>query len=181
MGRRRLIPFRTAAWIWLAGATAYLGCEAIAAATHPGYNGSLFLVGAISASRSLPVLGWAGWSFVLAVSANAVGNVLVGLFRSGVSAHTVGAGLAIVGGNVAVIIAGLGSRRVGASSGYRGASIVVGAVGLACLLALITDGANGTRVLPVGVVERGSVYSIVVWEIMTGVAILLRIRRADRR
>ena len=147
----------------------------------PRVHGSLFLVGAISASRSLPVLGWAGWSFVLAVSANAVGNVLVGLFRSGVSAHTVGAGLAIVGGNVAVIIAGLGSRRVGASSGYRGASIVVGAVGLACLLALITDGANGTRVLPVGVVERGSVYSIVVWEIMTGVAILLRIRRADRR
>jgi hypothetical membrane protein len=196
MGR---LGVRTAAWVWLAGAAVYLVCEAIAVASHPGYSyvsdyisdlgasrvmnygafmlhGSLFLVGAIIAIRSLPVLGWAGWSFVLAAAANAVGNVLVSLFRSGVSAHTVGAGLAIVGGNVALIIAGLGGRQVGASWGYRKASLVLGVIGIASLLTLIIDGANGTRVLPVGVVERGSVYSIIVWEIMTGVAILSRRR-----
>jgi hypothetical membrane protein len=113
---------------------------------------------------------------VLAASANAIGNILIGAFRSGVPAHVVGAGLAIVGGNVAVIIAGFGSRRIGASLAYRVASVIIGAVGIVCLLALIIDGANGSRLLPVGAVERGSVYTIIVWEIVTGV-VLLRSRR----
>jgi hypothetical protein len=82
--------------------------------------------------------------------------------------------MAIFGGNVAVIIAGLGSRRLGASRGYRLASVAIGAVGLACLLALIIDGANGVRVLPVGLVERGAVYSIIGWEIVTGLTIVSR-------
>ena len=116
---------------------------------------------------------------MLAAAVNAIGNVLVGTFRSGgveVSDashwHVIGAGMAIVGGNVAVIIAGLGSRRLGAPRTYGVVSIVIGVVGLACLLALIIDGANGARVLPVGVVERGSVYSIIAWEIMTGALVL---------
>jgi hypothetical membrane protein len=195
------IGARAAAVIWLVGATAYVVSEAIAAASLPGYSyvadyisdlgaaavmnigafmlhGSLFLVGAIVIARSCPTLGWAGWSFVLAAAANAIGNVLVGTFRSGtpltadhVNWHAIGAGLAIVGGNIAVIIAGLGSRRIGTPRSYRLASVVIGLVGIACLLALIIDGANGSRLLPVGAVERGSVYSIVVWEIITGVAI----------
>lgn len=195
---------RTAAWIWLAGAAVYLLSEAIAAASFPGYSyvadyisdlgaaavmnigafvlhGSLFLVGAIVISRSCPTLGWGGWSFVAAAAANAIGNILVGTFRSGspstagdVNSHAIGAGMAIVGGNIAVIIAGLGSRRIGASRSYRVASVVIGVVGIACLLTLIIDGAYGSRVLPVGAVERGSVYSIIVWEIMTGAAILRR-------
>lgn len=135
-------------------------------------HGSLFFVGALVISRAIPSMGWAGWGFVLAAAANAAGNVLVGAFRSGVPAHVIGAGLAIVGGNVAVIIAGFGSARVGASPTYRRASITIGIVGLGCLLALIIDGANGSRLLQVGIEERGSVYSIIVWEIMTGVAAL---------
>ena len=79
-----------------------------------------------------------------------------------------GAGMAIIGGNIAVIIAGIGSRRIGAPRSYRRVSVVIGAVGIACLLTLIIDGANGSRALPVGVVERGAVYTIVAWEIMTG-------------
>jgi hypothetical membrane protein len=195
---------RTAAAIWLVSAAVYLVSEAIAAGSLPGYSyaadyisdlgasavmnvggfmlhGSLFFVGAIVISRSCPTLGWAGWGFVLASAANAIGNVLVGTFRSGmpltagdVNWHAIGAGLAIVGGNIAVIIAGLGSRRLGSPRSYRLASVVVGVVGIGCLLTLIIDGTNGSRLLPVGVVERGSVYSIVVWEIITGVTILCR-------
>ena len=186
-----------AGWIWLAGAGVYLVCEAVAAAGFPGYSyadnyisdlgiaavmnygafmlhGSLFLIGAIVVMRSVPTFGWAGWGFVVAAAANAIGNVLVGAFRSGDHWHVTGAGLAIVGGNVAVIIAGLGSGRFGAAGWYRRTSLVIGAVGLGCLLALIIDGANGIRALPVGVVERGSVYSIIGWEVMTGIAILRR-------
>ena len=118
---------------------------------------------------------------MIAATANAIGNVAVGAFRSGSHWHVVGAGLAIVGGNVAAIIAGLGSRRLGASRSYRLVSVAIGVVGLACLVALIIDGANGSRLLPAGLVERGAVYSIIAWEIMTGAAILLRFRRDFRR
>ncbi len=164
---------RKAAWIWLTGAAVYLVCEAIAAARFPHYSyvgnyisdlgvsavmnygafmlhGSLFLLGAVVMVRTCPAPGWAGWSFVLAATANAIGNILVGIFRSGVPAHVIGAGLAIVGGNIAVIIAGLAGDRVGASRSYRAASVVIGVVGLACLLALIIDGANGSRLLTRG-------------------------------
>ena len=162
--------------IWLLGAAVYLVCEAVAAASVPGYSyfadyisdlgvsavmnvgafmlhGSLLLLGAVIFVRACPTPGWAGWSFVLAAAVNAIGNMLVGTFRSGgveVSDmshwHVIGAGMAIVGGNVAVIIAGLGSRRLGAPQTYRLVSVVIGVVGLACLLALIIDGANGARV-----------------------------------
>ena len=134
----RMNRMRAAAVVWLAGATVYLVCEAIAAAQAPGYSyvddfisdlgvsavmnygafmvhGSLLLIGAVVVARSIPTLGWAGWGFVIAAAANAIGNVAVGAFRSGSHWHVVGAGLAIVGGNVAAIIAGLGSRRLGAS------------------------------------------------------------------
>ena len=199
MGR---LGARAAAVVWLAGAAVYLVSEAIAAASFPGYSyiadyisdlgavavmnigafmlhGSLFLVGAIIISRSCPALGRVGWSFVLAAAANAIGNILVGTFRSGAPAgdvnwHAIGAGMAIVGGNTAVIIAGFAGHRIGAPRSYRVASVVVGVVGMTCLLTLIIDGVNGSRFLPVGLVERGSVYSIIVWEVMTGVVILYR-------
>lgn len=199
MGR---LGARAAAVVWLVGAAVYLVSEAIAAARFPGYSyiadyisvlgaaavmnigafmlhGLLFFVGAIIILRCCPTLGWGGWCFVLTAAANAIGNVLVGTFRSGapltadeVNWHAIGAGMAIVGGNTAVIIAGFASRRIGAPRRYRLASVAIGVVGIACLLTLIIDGANGSRLLPVGLVERGSVYSIIVWEIMTGVSIL---------
>lgn len=202
---------RAAAVIWLVGAVVYLVSEAVAAAGLPGYSytadyisdlgvaavmnigafivhGSLFLLGAIVISRACAAPGWAGWSFVLAAAANAVGNTLVGLFRSGTAEaaaihghwHVIGAGLALVGGNVAAVIAGIGSRRMGAPRGYRRASVAFGAMGIACLLALIVDGAIGSRVIFVGVVERGAVYPIIAWEIMTGATILCRVRCSPR-
>jgi hypothetical protein len=132
--------------------------------------------------RGCPTMGWVGWSFVLAAFVNAIGNILVGTFHGGspvVAAHAywhvVGAGMAILGGNIAVIIAGVGSRGGGgAARNLRRASIALGSIGIVCLLVLIIDGANGSHVLPVGLVERGSVYSIIAWELMTGVTILRR-------
>jgi hypothetical membrane protein len=190
--------------IWLIGAAVYMVCEAVAAASVADYSyfadyisdlgvsavmnvgafmmhGSLLLLGAVVFVRACPTPGRLGWAFVLAAAVNATGNVLVGTFRSGNHWHVIGAGMAIVGGNVAAIVAGIGSRRVGASRAYRLASIVLGVVGLACLLTLIIDGANGSRLFPVGVVERGSVYSIIAWEIITGASILLRFRRDSQR
>ncbi len=207
MGR---LGARAAAAVWLVGAAVYLVSEAIAAASFPGYSyiadyisdlgisavmnigafmlhGSLFLVGAIIISRSCPTLGLAGWSFVFAAAANAIGNILVGTFRSGA-----------VDGRWCITLARDRRRNGDSRRQHRGdhrrtrqwpigritklslRECRIGVVGIACLLALIIDGANGSR-LPAGAVERGSVYSIIVWEIMTGLAILLRFRRDFER
>ena len=102
---------------------------------------------------------------------NALGNIGVGGFQSGATAHVVGAGLAIIGGNVAVVLGGLGSRSLGAPRMFRAVSVALGAFGLVCLAVLVVDGADGAT-LPVGLVERGAVYPIIAWEVMAGVALL---------
>jgi hypothetical membrane protein len=191
---------RAAALIWLFGATVYLVCESIAAAGTPGYDyavnyisdlgrsavmnvgafmvhGVAFLLGAIVVTRGRPRLGGIGLAFVLAAASNAVGNILVGTFHSGthgtvLALHLIGAALAILGGNVAVILAGAGSHRIGASRGYARVSVAIGAVGIAFALTVL--------VVPNGAVERGSVYSIILWELMTGV-LVLRSRRFTGR
>ena len=171
-------------------------CEAIAVASTPGYSyiddyiselgsaptmnvggfflhGALFLAGAVVFVRSRPPLGWAGFGFVLAAAANAVGNVLVGTIGTG-AVHASGAAMAILGGNIAVIIAGIGSRRLDAPAPYRRASIAIGVIGIGCLLILAIEAVAGSRILPVGIVERGAVYPIIAWELVTGTAILRR-------
>ena len=189
---------RAAAVIWILGATTYLVCEAVAAAGFPGYsyladyisdlgvsdvmNVGAFIVHGILFGLAAVVLARGCMTsavrvFVAAAVANAVGNILVGTFHSSTPDarwHVVGAGLAIVGGNVALIAAGFAGRGLQAPSWARRASFVLGGFGLLCLATLIVDGANGSRVLPVGLVERGSVYPIIVWELLAGFTLLRR-------
>lgn len=183
--------------IWLLGAAVYLVCEAVSAARVDGYSyvsdfisdlgvvplmnigafmvhGMLFAAGAFVIGR-----GWLRRSrvaqlFVAAAVANAVGNVLVGTFPSGSAQahwHVVGAGLAIVGGNVAVIAGGVGSQALEAHRALGWAGIALGSLGIASLLVLIAD---GSRVVPPGLVERASVYPIIAWELLAGAALLVR-------
>lgn len=183
---------RAAGVLWLAGAAVYLVGEAVSATGVDGYSyladyisdlgvsglmnrafivhGALFLVGAILATRGVPA-GWIGRAFVISAALNALGNIGVGGFQSGATAHVVGAGLAIIGGNVAVVLGGLGSRSLGAPRMFRAVSVALGAFGLVCLAVLVVDGADGAT-LPVGLVERGAVYPIIAWEVMAGVALL---------
>lgn len=191
---------RLAGVIWLLGAAVYLVCEAIAAAASDGYSysadfisdlgvhpvmnvgafmvhGILFLIGAFVVTRGQATTGPAAKGFVLAAATNAIGNVLIGVYPSGSAQahlHVFGAAMAILGGNVAVILAGVCGRAVGATPTFRRASIGFGVFGIACLAVLIIDGANGSRVLPAGLIERGAVYTIIGWELMAGVAILRR-------
>ncbi|MGE2737499.1 DUF998 domain-containing protein [Mycolicibacterium vaccae] len=189
---------RTAAVIWILGATVYLVCEAVAAAGLPGYsysadyisdlgvsdvmNVGAFMVHGILFGIAAAVLArgratTAARVFLVAAVANTVGNILVGTFHSGTPDarwHVVGAGLAIVGGNVAVIAAGFAGRALQAPPWARWASFAFGTFGLVCLITLIVDGANGSRVLPAGLVERGSVYPIIAWELLAGFTLLRR-------
>lgn len=188
---------RTAGVLWLLSSAVYLACEGIAAASVDGYSylthfisdlgvvplmnigafiahGMLFAAGALVIARGRVRGNRIAQLFVGAAIANAVGNVVVGTFPSGTAQahwHVVGAGLAIVGGNVAVIAGGVGSHVLGAPREFSWAGIALGSLGIASLLVLIAD---GSRVLPPGLVERASVYPIIAWELMAGAALLIR-------
>jgi hypothetical membrane protein len=105
--------------------------------------------------------------FLALTVVNGFGNVLVANVHSGAGSkwHVAGAILAIVGGNAAVLVGSSVLRRAGASRPYRAVSVVLGAVGMLCLLALAADTSHA--VLPVGIWERGSVYSIFVWQMVS--------------
>ncbi|MDA3805014.1 DUF998 domain-containing protein [Clavibacter sp. CT19] len=132
-------------------------------------------------------------AFLALAVVHAVGITVVGLIHGSASSaasgigwmHVVGAGMAIVAGNAASIVAGLGSGRAGAGAGagagaaraYRIASVALGVVGLVALAVLQTLGGSGID----GVWERGSVYTVTAWELITGIAVLVAARRARTR
>lgn len=187
-----MISSRVAGVIWLLGGIVYLVCEAVAAAGFPDYSylynyisdlggsavmnlgafvthGVLLLLGAVIVTRGLS-LGRLGHGLVFAAAVNAAGNVMIAIVPSAsphaVPWHGIGAALAILGGNAAVILGGLCSRW----SDHRRVSIVLGIVGFGCVIALVLG------VQPAGLVERGSVYTIIAWELLTGVVLLRRCR-----
>jgi hypothetical membrane protein len=139
-----------------------------------GVQGTLFLVGAILTVRALAPRR-AGLFLTLA-TANAVGNLLIATFHSGPAAraegtagvHVIGAVLAIVGGNAAILA---GSKIV--SGWHRKVSVALGAFGLLSFVVFVTE-MKASSALPLGVSERCSVYSITAWQLLTAVWLLSR-------
>lgn len=136
------------------------------------FAGALLLTGIPDNRRARIFLGTVG--------ANAVGNVVIGTMHSG-KVHVAGAALAIVGGNAAIL---LGSAVIGLLAErlwYRRISKSIAALGLFCLVMLMVNSATArTNLLPDGIWERGSVYPIIVWQLLTGVW-LLTFRRSRSR
>jgi hypothetical membrane protein len=193
-----------AAVAWLSAGLAYLALEGIAAAAfRPHYSyahnfisdlgipsnasplawlmntafclqGTLFLVGAVLAVRAVGTRK-AGLFVILAAS-NAVGNLLIAAFHSGPASHAngtaglhaLGAVLAIVGGNAAILA---GSRIV--SGWHRKVSVAVGAFGLLSFVLFVVE-LRASSALPLGILERCSVYSITVWQLFTAAWLLSR-------
>jgi hypothetical membrane protein len=178
-----------AAIAWISGGLTYLIVEAIAAkAFQPHYSyvhnvisdlgvtsslmnaafcvqGSLFLVGAILSVRAFETRK-AG-PFLTLAAANAVGNILIATFHSGSSVHAVGALLAIVGGNAAILA---GSSTIGGPPRYRGVSAGLAALGLLSFtMFAIESKIAAVNVLPPAVWERCSVYSIIAWQVVTAI------------
>jgi hypothetical membrane protein len=144
-------------------------------------QGTSFLIGAVLVVRAAESRK-AGLFLVLA-AANAIGNILVGAVHSGPMAkvdgtawlHHLGAALAIGGGNIAIFAGSAIVRNMGAGQRYRRISVGIGVLGLLSAMMLVIDSATGaTRLLPEGVWERGSVYSIIVWQMCTA-AYLMRV------
>jgi hypothetical membrane protein len=107
----------------------------------------------------------------------AVGYVLVGTFHGSLQAaqdgtlalHFTGAGLAIFGGNTLALVLGLYWRKSVGTRTLGLLGIVVGALGLLAAVVLM---ATFTVDVPSGLIERCSVYSIVLWELLVAVALL---------
>jgi hypothetical membrane protein len=135
--------------------------------------GASLMVGAPDNRRARVFLG--------IVAANAVGNVVIGTVHSG-TAHVAGAVLAIVGGNAAILT---GPGAIGLFAGrrrYRLTSKAIGGLGLSCLAILMINSATATTfLLPDGAWERGSVYSITVWQLLTAACLLTRTSRVAAR
>jgi len=143
-------------------------------------QGTLFLIGAVLVVRA--VESRKAGLFLTLAAANAVGNILVGAVHSGPMAkvdgtawlHDMGAALAIGGGNIAILAGSAIVRNAGAGQRYRAISVVIGVLGLLSFAMLVINSTTGaTSLLPEGVWERGSVYSIIVWQMCTA-AYLMR-------
>jgi hypothetical membrane protein len=128
------------------------------------FLGALLIVGVPDNRRARMFLGL--------VAANGVGNIVIGTVHSG-KLHAAGAALAIVGGNAAILTGSAAIRTLGGRRWYRRISKFVAILGLLCLLMLMINSATApANLLPDGTWERGSVYSITLWQLLTATCLL---------
>jgi hypothetical membrane protein len=198
---------QAAAVLWILAALIFVIFEALAAmAVQPSYSyangyisdlgvpawspraelmnsafwvqGLMFAAGAVLIARACG----RGRLFVPLAVATAAGNILVAVAHGGSALvasgyawlHVVGALLAIVGGNAAIIAGSSVVAKTIALTGYRVLSIAIAILGLACLAMLGSESG-----LAPGLVERASVYTILAWQALTGLLLLVRPGRAD--
>jgi hypothetical membrane protein len=146
-------------------------------------QGTLFLVGAVLVCRAYESRN-AGMFLTLAAT-NTVGNILVATVHSGPTAqavgsiwvHVVGALLAIVGGNAAILAGSSVLRNAGWPPWYRRVSVAFAAFGLLSLTMLaVTSAIPPLEFLPLATWERCSVYPIIAWQMFTAACLLARVR-----
>lgn len=147
-------------------------------------QGVLFFVGAVLVTRAA---GRRGAFFLLFTAAAAVGYFLVATVHGGsplaagdgMQWHGVGATLALVAGNAAIVAgSSIVARAVDARWWYRAVSLLIAGVGFTAFLALANYNGWTYRYAPVGLVERVPVYSILAWQVFSAVVLLTR--RASR-
>lgn len=169
--------------------------RAIDSPLHVVMNTAFILHGVLFAAAALFTVRRTAWRprtrrwFVALALVHGIGIILVGVFSgsqtnvdNGLAAfHVVGAGMAIIAGNLAVIVAGFALLRE--RPRWLGtASVALGIVGLIGLVGLLVD-SNSTVIdlLPDGVWERAAVYSIIAWELLAGTTALATRGRGARR
>jgi hypothetical protein len=195
------VTARVGALLWIASAVCYFVAEATRAAAldTSGYTtdfvstlgdpqrsprAALMNAAFVAQAVAFPIGGWfvsravrtrAAPFMALAVG-NGVGNLLVAAVHSGSGSavHGVGAALALIGGNAAVLAGSSVLRPALAAPAYRAVSIALGVFGLLCLLAV------GVELSPIGAWERGSVYAIYAWQVVTAVVVIRHVRPRNR-
>lgn len=107
-----------------------------------------------------------------------LGVICVGLFHASsvavangqVIGHGVGATLTIVIGNVIAIVVAASGSRLGASRGYRIFSYLTGILGIVAFALILLY--PPLTAAAVGIPERIAVYTIIVWEVVTGLVVV---------
>jgi hypothetical membrane protein len=138
---------------------------------------------AIAAALLLrPLFSQKKWRFTLPLLAviHGVGIIMVAIVHGSPGEmnkpigilHVIGAAMAIIFGNIECICAGIAARQNGAPLWYKSYSIFMGLLGIAGLLTLIM-----LHSIPPGITERISVYTIIFWDITTGVFLLAGIKK----
>ncbi|WP_278312409.1 DUF998 domain-containing protein [Lolliginicoccus levis] len=152
-------------------------------------HGVLFVLGAFLLARAVPTGARRGLFLALAL-VHGAGIILVGAFpaeldtSSGATMgfHVVGAVMAIVGGNLALIAGGALVLRGAVPVPVRMASIGLGITGLACLVMLVASQQAGSGiVLGEGAWERGAVYAVQAWELLVAATIATLHRTGSAR
>jgi hypothetical membrane protein len=184
------VSHRAASLVLLASVQYFVVEAVVAAAWHPPYSWGGDYVSDLGVADRSPLHGLMNASFIaqglilitaalllrvaasVPLAVSGVGMVLVGLVPGSVEAtygslHGLGAGLAIIGGNLASTLTGLRGRGP-----YAWFSLVCGLVGLVSFVLFVTDVDFG---LGKGAVERLAVDPITVWTAMSGLVITLRI------
>jgi len=140
-------------------------------------SGLLTLAGAVGTRRAWPKRRLTAVGLVLLGLAGA-GQVLVGFRPENVdiTLHGVGALFGIGGGNLGVLLVGLGVWRADRLMGVL--SVVVGVVGLVAFVLLGSAQALG---LGIGLVERVAGYPLVAWLIGAGAFLFWSATSAGRR
>ena len=154
----------------------------LAAAMNAAFwiEGTLFLIGSLLVVRGSG--SRLSWVFVFLVAADAVGNIAVAVDHGGSALatsgwwwlHGVGALVAMIGGNAAIVVGSLCIRKFVSGWWYRAVSFVLAFLGFVGITVL-SGGLQtpGTAVAHPGAWERVTVYTILVWQIFTAVVLLL--------
>ena len=101
-----------------------------------------------------------------------------GQLAGALSWHVLGALLAIVCGNGAALMSASAFRSLGLPRIHRLGSIGLPLVAAVAFAMLVGTRASGTaNLLPDGVWERGSVYTITAWEVLTAACLMVGTRR----
>ncbi len=193
--------------LWMAAALGYLILEAVtAAAFHPTYSyprnyisdlgldvvsprsylmhAAFYLQGVLFFFGALLIVGRPenrrARVFLALTAVNLIGNIVIATVHSG-AVHRVGAALAILGGNVAIAAGAPVITTVATRRWYRRTSSLAAIFGLLSLAMLIVNSSiSMTDLLPDGMWERASVYSIIAWQLLTA-SCLLGIQRPQHR
>lgn len=149
-------------------------------------QGTLFFTAAallvrVTAARDGRVFVFLGFA-----AANAIGNLVVASVPSGSAGiawmHVAGAVLAIVGGNVAIVVGAPLVRAEGAPKLYFHVSMYIAALGLLSFVLLAVVSTTSLRtVVPGAVLERTSVYTIIAWQVLSAVTLVTRYGRQRPR
>ncbi|MEY2847932.1 MAG: hypothetical protein RI885_597 [Actinomycetota bacterium] len=147
-------------------------------------QGVVTAVGGLLATHLLLPHRAVRWVVTVLLLVSAIGSVMVGIFPGSFGMpptglnrlHWLGAAMAILGGNLGIVVFGISALWRGPRI-WAVFAIVAGTVGL---VALFCFRSPVERMLGSGLLERLAVDPIIVWVIATGVMLLVRSRRHAR-